>query len=169
MKCTDGCDGTRYANLALIGGRAMTIPASQLFWPTGRTNRAPYWVLGFVVNAVFNVLDKAIANPAGIVALAILSAFPLAAFISICLVIGRLHDINRSGWWVLPIWLPVLALVFVTALPQWREYALASSPLRWKLAAILCFTWLAALLYVGLKRGTQGPNRFGADPLARPR
>jgi uncharacterized membrane protein YhaH (DUF805 family) len=80
------------------------------------------------------------------------------------LLVGRLHDIDHSGWWSLPILLPIAV-----------AYAVADSPKLERLpkeygyvAVALVFASIAAALYVGFKRGTQGPNRFGRDPLVKP-
>jgi uncharacterized membrane protein YhaH (DUF805 family) len=49
-------------------------------------------------------------------------------------IVRRLHDIDRSGWW----------------------YLIGLVPL---VGVILLLVWFCS-------RGTNGPNRFGADPLA---
>lgn len=59
--------------------------------------------------------------------------------------IGRLHDIDRSGWWLLGlVAIPVFAVL--TGAPWIALVALAG--------------WIALLFWPG----TIGPNRFGADP-----
>ena len=60
------------------------------------------------------------------------------------LVVRRLHDFNRSGWWSL------ILLIFLLPLP-WP-------PLGYALTA-LCLV----LLFVP---GTRGPNRYGSRPAA---
>ena len=71
----------------------------------------------------------------------------------------RLHDRNRSGWWMLP---------FLVAIGHHGHVAAwfgGSSPAR--LVGILLHllsVWGIVELY--FLRGTPGPNRFGADPLA---
>jgi len=75
--------------------------------------------------------------------------------------IKRLHDRNRSGWWMLP---------FLVAIGH-RDHVAAwfgdSSPARWiGLALHIVSFWGIVEFY--FLRGTSGPNRFGPDPLAPP-
>jgi uncharacterized membrane protein YhaH (DUF805 family) len=129
---------------------------SQLFWPKGRTNRAPYWVIGVTANWLFSLLEKAYPSPAGILEIAMAVVTLAVGYVGVCLVIGRLHDIDRSGWWALPVvLLPLPAIVIIGAAHGYLLLALA----------VVCA--VAAPVYVGLKRGTQGPNRFGPDPLVK--
>ena len=52
---------------------------------------------------------------------------------SFMLIIRRLHDLNRSGWWCVGMMIPVVNIVFA--------------------------------IYLVLFAGTNGPNRYGPDPL----
>jgi uncharacterized membrane protein YhaH (DUF805 family) len=73
--------------------------------------------------------------------------------------VKRLHDRNKSGWWIVPFFIapglldrlsdwiaPLTAAVFVSAI--------AFGLIVWCFVEMLCL------------RGTHGPNRFGPDPLA---
>jgi uncharacterized membrane protein YhaH (DUF805 family) len=75
--------------------------------------------------------------------------------------IKRLHDRNKSGWWVVPY------LVVPALYGQIGEWLGDSWP-----AALLDHATFIALLCgiveMGWLRGTRGPNRFGPDPLAAP-
>jgi uncharacterized membrane protein YhaH (DUF805 family) len=62
----------------------------------------------------------------------------------------RMHDLDRSGWWLLV--LPAVAAALATA----GTGRLVTSCLFWITIAIL---WTLP--------GTRGHNRFGADPSAR--
>jgi uncharacterized membrane protein YhaH (DUF805 family) len=87
------------------------------------------------------------------IAMACVFAWPYAA-----VSIKRLHDRNKSGWWIIP---------FIVATGLYSEFGdrLAGS---WAkrfvgLAAFGFFIWGLYCL-----RGMRGPNRFGPDPLAPP-
>jgi uncharacterized membrane protein YhaH (DUF805 family) len=62
------------------------------------------------------------------------------------IVVKRLHDLNLSGWWVAV----SLALSYVSAVIN---------------NCSLVFLFMTAVMVAGLPPGTQGQNRFGADPL----
>jgi len=52
---------------------------------------------------------------------------------SVAVLIRRLHDLDRTGWWALFMFLPILGTLL--------------------------------LLVFCVMKGTEGPNRFGPDPL----
>ncbi|MCP4320579.1 MAG: DUF805 domain-containing protein [Alteromonadales bacterium] len=83
----------------------------------GRARRKEYWMfflfnliisfaIGFVTGLLGAILDigTSISDPASII-------YSLAILVpSITVAIRRLHDIGRSGWWIL---LPIVNLVFL--------------------------------------------------------
>src|SRR5689334_16993683 len=70
----------------------LPMDAKQLYSPKGRINRAPYWIGFIILNSVFGLLERS-PNP-GVIVL-----WTVAFYVSCCLVIGRLHDLDRTGWW----------------------------------------------------------------------
>jgi len=75
--------------------------------------------------------------------------------------IKRLHDRNKSGWWVVP-------YIVATGLYERFGDQLGGS---WAaallgLAVFIAFGW--GLIEMCWFRGTDGPNRFGPDPLGKP-
>ena len=85
----------------------MSVSTSQFFWPRGPVNRAPYWVFGFMARAVQNLLGK-IPNPDAAETLVLTIIWLIILYMYTCLFIGRLHDIDRSEWWALPIARPLV-------------------------------------------------------------
>ena len=73
--------------------------------------------------------------------------------------VKRLHDRNRSGWWIIP-------FVFATGIyGQFGDRLGESWPVALiGLAVLISSIWGGVEMY-GMK-GTRGPNRFGGDPLA---
>src|SRR5215210_822569 len=71
---------------------------------SGRSRRKEYWYFAlFVISIVLNIIDLLIGaydRTAGVGLLS--SIFSLAILIpSIAVTVRRLHDTDRSGWWVL--------------------------------------------------------------------
>ena len=74
--------------------------------------------------------------------------------------IRRLHDRNKSGWWI---------VAFIIAPPLLRNIAdrfdaLSAAAVILSLAAMTLTAW--GFVELLLLRGTSGPNRFGPDPRA---
>jgi len=75
--------------------------------------------------------------------------------------IKRLHDRDKSGWWILLFWLgPGILGGWQTAAPDLGGGLILS------LAATAIAIW--AFVELGCLRGTPGPNRYGPDPLGNP-
>ena len=132
--------------------------SAQFFWPRGRVSRLPYWVFGFLSNVALDVLERAVPNPESSLLFGIISI--IVGYISPGLMIGPLHDINQSGWWALPV---ILAMAGFFVLFGAQD-APAWSVVTWTLFAI----GFGGALYVALKPGTVGSNRFGPSPFAVP-
>lgn len=71
--------------------------------------------------------------------------------------VKRLHDRDKSGWWILLFYVTPLLL---DGIAEWIE-GWPVALLR--LANLAISVW--ALIELGIRRGTLGPNRFGDDPL----
>lgn len=101
----------------------------------------------------------------------VIALFWLLLFIPMLAVqIRRLHDINRSGWWLGAFWLLYIVYMGVwlsmmsTAMqspgtpPQMGGFAALG------ILALVFFLYSIVLLVFFCLRGTKGPNRFGDDP-----
>lgn len=132
---------------------------------SGRAQRSEYWwwyLFNFLVVGGATIIDIAIfgVGPDKVQPLSgILSlGFMLPNLAVTC---RRLHDGNRSGWWML---LPLAgAIPFVVfAIIGSRTGTMVAPTVA--TIAVLAITFVL-LLYWLIKRGTVGPNRFGPDPL----
>jgi uncharacterized membrane protein YhaH (DUF805 family) len=175
----------------------MILPLRRYADFQGRSRRMEYWMfflftilvnIGFAIllllvgggAAAFGAVDQ--DNPAGILALGgavgviyiINILFSLAILIpSIAVGVRRLHDTNRTGWWLLmPVVPYLLGIVLVVAglaalgggvgggvSGGFGTFAI--------LGGVMVLAALAAgiaLLVFLLLPGTTGPNRFGPDP-----
>ena len=114
-------------------------PIELLFTFQGRINRAKYWTA---------VLIYLVAV-----------AFMFAAFFFIPVVgIKRLHDRDKSGWWI------VLFYVVPALLGGAGSYLDDTMNTVLSIAGFGLSLW--AFVELGCLRGTIGPNQYGPDPLA---
>ncbi|MBY0338260.1 MAG: DUF805 domain-containing protein [Acetobacteraceae bacterium] len=142
---------------------AVTTALSRYARFHGRARRAEYWwFMLFVVlsHLIGSALDMAVSA---------LAPFPVfGTLISLALLIPslsaavrRLHDANRSGWWLLlPAGLAPLVLLLGVYVSELGEPTTGGL-----LLGIGLMLWLPVAIMLIL-RGTDGGNRFGADPLA---
>jgi uncharacterized membrane protein YhaH (DUF805 family) len=141
-----------------------------LFGFTGRINRAKYWlaaliyfIIGLVMATIGYFAEEA---PAFQILNAVVSIGTLISSIAVGL--KRLHDRDKSGWWLLLFYLvPSLlagigAIAFFYGVGAEAAGGMISGAIIWALGfAVL--VW--AFVELGCLRGTPGPNRFGPDPL----
>mgnify|MGYP000488694909 CR=1 FL=1 len=78
----------------------------------------------------------------------------------------RLHDRNKSGWWAVPLCgLPYLYIHLILICAQ-LKIAVAAPTLLAILAVPVSLLSAWALIELYFMPGTEGRNRFGADPLS---
>ena len=73
----------------------------------GRASRPEYWwfiLAYFIVNVILSIIPKVGTVLSGILALALLIP-------SIGVAVRRLHDINKSGWWMLIALIPIVGYI----------------------------------------------------------
>lgn len=131
---------------------------SILFSFSGRINRAKYWAATLVVTAII-VIAIAIAvsvdaTPAWIL---ILIVFVGAVYVGLAVATKRLHDRDKSAWWLVVFYL-------VPGILQSLGNVAGDAGIIFNLIGFAISIW--ALVELGFLRGTAGPNRYGPDPLA---
>ncbi len=83
---------------------------------------------------------------------------------TIAVSVRRLHDINRTGWWLLaPFACGFLALISAL-FTGFADDPGASLSLTAILGIVSVITYFAVLIFMVLP-GTKGDNRYGVDPL----
>ena len=128
---------------------------------SGRASRSEYWwwlLATMIVGMIAQALDYSLFDTENGGAAILSSVFSLVTFvphISVCA--RRLHDTNRTGWLQL-IPLVAAAIIFASVFTQ-SQTAIA-------IAAVLVGISVLLLIYWMIKRGTEGPNDYGEDPLA---
>ena len=82
----------------------------------GRSRRKEYWFFGFF-NAIFSVVlviaDVLFGTSGGAFSPGLLSTlYTVGVFLpALAVLVRRLHDTNRSGWWVLISFLPLIGVL----------------------------------------------------------
>jgi uncharacterized membrane protein YhaH (DUF805 family) len=83
----------------------------------------------------------------------------------------RLHDMNRSGWWSVLIYIVHCSFVLVINVSSDMPGEMPGNGF-WipdQVITVLFVLWVfsqpAWFLWMTIKKGTPGPNRFGEDPL----
>ena len=129
---------------------------ARFFFYSGRLNRKEYFLRGLTVFS-FNITAIAVLilfflkfpHNSDIFKLSLISALGIffIGFLSLAtLTIRRLHDLNRSGWWVIPLWI----LNITSLMPNCLILIIVSVPI---------------FIYLLLKKGTIGINQYGDDYL----
>jgi uncharacterized membrane protein YhaH (DUF805 family) len=139
----------------------------QVFSLTGRTSRLAFWrfqVWQALIGAAVWCLTIFITIAGGwLGAIPFLLLAPILAA-GTCVSIRRLHDRDRSAWWLIafgpgPYLLISLAHLLANTVGG-TTAALANIPLL--LGAIVLTVW--AWIEIGFRRGTPGDNRYGPAP-----
>ena len=157
---------------------------TYLFGLTGRVNRAKLWLLvliSIVAQMVLNLMmvatfgtgalvsgDAAAAEsgPGVVVALVSLLLGLVLFVASVTLGIRRLHDRNKSGWWLLPFWiLPALLFGGSGALALLEPNFEGLDPNGGVLILGALGLWLWGFVELYCVQGTVGENSYGLDPL----
>ena len=138
--------------------QAVTSCFAKYFTLRGRAPRTEYWhwVLFLVVSSLLlGWLDR-------VTTIGLLQGlFVLGALApTIAVTVRRLHDTNRSGWWVF-----LLLAPFVAGLGTLIVLMLGSTLLDVFFAATLLIP-LCVLLHFLTRPGTSGDNKFGPGPLS---
>jgi uncharacterized membrane protein YhaH (DUF805 family) len=136
-----------------------------LFSLQGRINRAKYWI-GLIVVTLANVLSiMAVVAIFGVsstsVVLTVLIALAML-YPTYALMAKRFQDRDKPGWTALLALGPVYAVNLIQTVGL-VEIGQGMASKLCDLIVVGIALWL--LIELGILKGTQGPNRFGPDPL----
>jgi uncharacterized membrane protein YhaH (DUF805 family) len=143
----------------------------------GRINRSKYWLavlvyiaisiviagIGFIMlgNGILDLAEESadegivvglLSKGIGFILLALVVYIPMIVS-GIFVGIKRLHDRDKTGWWLLLFYLAPAAL-----------NQLAHASFLFSLASLAISIW--AFVELGCLRGTAGANKYGPDPVA---
>lgn len=133
----------------------------------GRASRSEYWffmLLTLIVSIVTSSLDVVLfpnlldISPLNSISALILFLPTLSASVR------RLHDTDRSGWWIGGAYLFLLAVV-VAAIAIFSDAPGEEDSIQYAILLGICglafFIYAIVVLIFTIQRGTPGPNRFG--------
>ncbi|HWM32037.1 MAG TPA: DUF805 domain-containing protein [Methyloceanibacter sp.] len=157
-----------------------------LFSFNGRIGRRYWWFgslavafLAGMANSLMEIMAKTSGHgtidpttqefvPSAPYVVAILTLGLFNLWISCAIAAKRLHDRDRTGWWLV---LPLIAIsaafaaiAWASNLPEDQSTPYFVVGIAILLTAMAIGIWLT--IELGFLKGTQGPNRFGADPRA---
>ncbi len=103
-----------------VSGEA--IMKDLLFGFQGRINRAKFWLASIAVTVIYGIVTsflfagaagssdptEALASVGTLGGLVALVLFIAMVWISFALAVKRWHDRNKSGWWILIVFVPVI-------------------------------------------------------------
>lgn len=142
-----------------------TLPLKKYAEFTGRSRRKEYWmyvllliVVGVVIGVVEGVLG--LARMVGGLYGPLSLLFALATFVpSLAVGVRRLHDTDRSGWWLLIGYGPMLLAILLPFL------GMAGVGLAMIVMIVALIGFVVLLIFMVLE-GTRGTNQYGPDPKA---
>ena len=137
-----------------------------LFSFQGRLNRKPYWTMAITTTVVFILLlllavvtlrEYGLEFLLVTIAILVILYIPL---IWIGLGAKRLHDRDKSAWWLLVFYALPTILSTVADRVEDAQFIILH------IVSFGISVW--AFVEIGCLRGTVGPNRYGSDPLSVP-
>jgi uncharacterized membrane protein YhaH (DUF805 family) len=132
----------------------------------GRVNRAKFWIAALIfaaINVVLAILGYVMDQ--SVVFQALNSMLGIVILISsIAVGVKRLHDRNKSGWYLLLFYLvPSMLVVIGVLIGAFVEDSTIIATVLGLLAFAIA-VW--AFIEMGCLRGTIGINQYGPDPVA---
>ena len=137
---------------------------------TGRASRPEYWwytlalvVTYLVISIVENIVGlNGMAGSYGLLSLLLMLATLVP---SIAVGIRRLHDTNRSGWWLLIALIPYGLMVLAGIFAMGGAGAIGLLAMMGLISVVALIGAVVLLVFMVLP-GTPGDNRYGPPPTA---
>ncbi|GAA4720073.1 DUF805 domain-containing protein [Sphingomonas lutea] len=141
------------------------LPLKRYAQFSGRAPRAEYWWFSgatFALGLLLDGLDWALGFEQGLFGWIV----TLALFIpGIAVMSRRLHDIDRSSWWLVAMLIPVAVIAFEIVQAELSGLGENADLSSMFFVALIAFFIIAVILLIfSLRRGTEGANRYGPDP-----
>ena len=130
-----------------------------------RASRSEFWWFFLFIN-LFSIFISPLAEQSKVMNM-IMSFFSIPLlWLHTMVSIRRMHDLNKSAWWLFAPYLYLLLAIIILALTV-DPWADEKSPVHIVLilGVFAVLIYFLVLLCLFCKRGTVGANRFGPDPL----
>ncbi len=132
---------------------------------SGRSRRQEYWMFflfNLIISIVLAILDQLLGlklTSEGVSNTGVLGGiYSLVTFIpGLAVAVRRLHDTNRSGWYLLLPIAPYILIILGLILKGLGSILIIIGGLAVLGLGILLIVWLAT-------EGTSGENQYGSDP-----
>lgn len=131
----------------------------------GRINRQPYWIGVVIIIVAAIILGLLIGAIFGLNRIALLALNLVLFYFAAAIMVKRLHDRDRPSWFAAIMIGPSLLKSLTDALGMTGN-ALNANTLDYLLGALILGMGIWALVELGFLKGTDGPNKYGPDPLA---
>nr|WP_228030323.1 DUF805 domain-containing protein [Gimesia benthica] len=103
---------------------------------SGRARRKEYWMfalMNFLISILISIVGAVIGDTDGLIAVSLSGVYALFIFIpSLAVTVRRLHDTNKSGWWILISLVPLIGglvlLIFMVIDSDPNENAYGPNP-----------------------------------------
>jgi uncharacterized membrane protein YhaH (DUF805 family) len=140
---------------------------SHLMSLQGRTGRLGFWrvyLLNAILTAISFVLIIVVAMVGGWLAAPLVLLLPVTVWIMIAASIRRLHDRNKSGWWLAIFVAPLYVALFLVEIWSGNGAAIDLGLVLVTVAGLVLTVW--GWVEIGFLRGRTEPNRFGPAGIA---
>lgn len=139
---------------------------------SGRASRSEYWWF-YLFTYLASVVGSVLVALTPLLGLLVAVALLALVLPSISVLVRRLHDIGKSGWWI--VWTTVIPWLiftpFIIAVASAEEAGALQSFIGliagMGLVTLLVLAGAVTLFIFTLLKGTAGENKYGSDPLAR--
>ncbi len=135
---------------------------------SGRARRKEFWffvLFSTIISILLSVVDVMVGTYNTFSGTGLLSQlYSLAVFIPyIAVTVRRLHDINKSGWWIMmPLGVIIIVGIFAAiVIPSMGENA---SPVVGVFIGLVSLASMITMLVFLVTDSDQGPNKYGENP-----
>ena len=141
------------------------LPVKRYAQFSGRSSRAEYWWFSlafFLIGVAADSIDLMVGSEIGMLGLLVTLglSIPLLA-----VTVRRLHDTDRSGWWLMVVIVPAAISGFVATTTELHSVYGPSQPATSTMTPIFAFLFACAVLTLFMVLpGNPGSNRHGPDP-----